>query len=77
VTEESITFPLIADVAGDISEGYGVYKMREMFGKSFMGIERSTFVVKDGKIVKAWRGVKAAGHADIVVDAVKSLKARA
>ena len=38
-----------------------------------MGIERSTFVIKDGKIAKEWRGMKAAGHATEVVDAVRAL----
>jgi thioredoxin-dependent peroxiredoxin len=44
-----------------------------VFGKEFMGIERSTFIVKDGKIVKVWRGVKATGHAEVVIAAINVL----
>jgi thioredoxin-dependent peroxiredoxin len=73
VAEVGIGFPLLADVSGEVSDAYGVYKLRQMFGKEFMGIERSTFIVKGGKIAKAWRGVKATGHADEVVAAVKQL----
>ena len=54
----ALDFPLVSD-DGTLTEGFGVWKMRNMFGKSFMGIERSTFIIQNGQVVKEWRGVKA------------------
>lgn len=73
--QQSLNFPLVSDEAGALSEAFGVWKERNMFGKTFMGIERSTFILKDGKIVKEWRGVKSSGHAAKVVEAVKEIAA--
>lgn len=73
VKDSSIGFPLIADVDGHVSDAYGTYKLRNVFGKEMMMIERSTFIIKDGVIVKAWRGIKADGHAKQVVSALRDL----
>lgn len=70
--DECLNFPLVSD-DGTLCEGYGVWKERNMFGKTFMGIERSTFLLIGGKVVKEWRGVKSGGHAADVVEAVKEL----
>lgn len=65
---------LISDEDGSITENYGVWVEKSMYGKKFMGIERTTFLIDaDGKIVRQWRKVKVAGHAAEVLEAVKGL----
>ncbi|MBX2835102.1 MAG: thioredoxin-dependent thiol peroxidase [Micavibrio sp.] len=64
-------FPLASDQDADICERYGVWKEKNMYGKKFMGIERSTFLINpEGNIEKIWRKVKVKGH---VEDVQKSL----
>ncbi len=61
---QSLPFTLLADVDRRAAEAYGVWKEKTMYGKKVMGIERSTFVIgEDGRIVRVFRKVKAAGHA--------------
>ncbi|PXF46153.1 putative peroxiredoxin bcp [Gracilariopsis chorda] len=72
VNDLSLNFPLISD-DGTLCEAFGVWKLRKRGDREFMGIERSTFLLKDGVIVKEWRGMKATGHAAQVMDALKAL----
>lgn len=73
--KQSFNFPLLSDADNKVCEAYGVWKEKNMYGKKFMGIERSTFVVGlDGTIAAAWRKVKVAGHVEEVFEAVKALK---
>ena len=66
---------LLADEARDASQAYGVWVEKSMYGRNYMGIERSTFLVdRAGKIAKSWRKVKVPGHAEEVLKAVHSLK---
>jgi peroxiredoxin Q/BCP len=66
-----LTFPLASDEGGALTEAYGVWVEKSMYGRKYMGIERSTFVVgADGKVAKAWPKVKIEGHADEVLAAV-------
>jgi thioredoxin-dependent peroxiredoxin len=59
-----LTFPLLADSDHAIAEAYGVWKEKSMYGKKYMGIERTTFVIgKDGKIERIFAKVKPEGHA--------------
>jgi peroxiredoxin Q/BCP len=68
----SLTFPLASDEEGGLTEAYGVWVEKSMYGKKYMGIERSTFLVgADGKIAKAWPKVKVEGHAAEVLAAAK------
>ncbi|MEM7694978.1 MAG: peroxiredoxin [Pseudomonadota bacterium] len=70
----SLTFALGADTEQAVSQAYGVWKEKSMYGKKYMGVERSTFLIdKDGTIVKAWRKVKVPGHVDAVLAAAKAL----
>jgi peroxiredoxin Q/BCP len=74
MAKKALTVPLISDEEGDLSERYGVWKEKKMYGKTFMGIERSTFLVgADGSIAQAWRKVKVPGHAAAVLEAAKAL----
>lgn len=70
--KHGLTFPLVADDAGDICERYGVWKQKSMYGKTFLGIERSTFLLdSQGRVAALWRKVSVPGHADAVLAAAK------
>lgn len=65
VEKYSLPFLLLADTDHQVAEAYGVWKLKKNFGKEYMGIERSTFVVdKEGKIAKEWRKVSVKGHVE-------------
>jgi len=67
-------FELLSDADEALCARFGVIKMKNMYGKKVRGIERSTFVFDgSGKMVKEWRGVKVPGHAQAVLDFVKTL----
>ncbi len=64
-----LNFLLISDPEHKLAEKYGVWKEKSMYGRKYMGIERSTFVLdKDGNIEKEWRKVKVKGHVDEVLE---------
>ncbi|MFZ1107396.1 MAG: thioredoxin-dependent thiol peroxidase [Rhodomicrobium sp.] len=68
---------LLSDEEKGAIEAYGVWVEKKMYGKSYMGVERSTFLIgPDGKIAQAWRGVKVPGHAAAVLDAIKKRHAQ-
>ena len=72
ITKFKLPFPLLADQDKKVAERYGVYKKKSMYGRSFMGIERTTFVIdRDQKIRKIFPKVKVDGHAGEVLSAVK------
>lgn len=65
---------LLSDEEGDVCERYGVWVEKSMYGKTYFGIERATFLIgPDGKIAQIWRKVKVPGHAEAVLEAVKAL----
>jgi peroxiredoxin Q/BCP len=71
----NLTFPLASDPDAKTIEAYGAWQEKSMYGKKYMGIERSTVLVdKAGKIAKIWPKVKVDGHAAEVLAAVKDLK---
>ena len=72
--KHSLPFPLLADVDHVAQNAYGVRKRKSMYGRTYLGVERSTFLI-DGRGVlrKAWRKVKVAGHAEEVLAAVRSI----
>ena len=72
--KESLNFPLISDPDEKMCNAYGVMKEKSMYGRKYMGIERSTFLIDpDGMIIKEWRGVKVPGHVENVYQALISL----
>jgi thioredoxin-dependent peroxiredoxin len=72
--KHSLTVPLVSDEEKTALAAYGVWKEKSMYGKKYMGVERSTFLIgKDGKIAKAWRKVSVPGHVDEVLAAARSL----
>ena len=67
-------FVLMSDAEEKLCTQFDVMKMKNMYGKQVRGVERSTFVIgADGKLANEWRGVKVAGHAQAVLDYVKTL----
>ena len=72
VKKRELTVPLLSDENGSMCEDYGVWVEKKMYGKTYMGIERSTFVINpEGKITHVWRKVKVPGHVEAVLDVVK------
>jgi thioredoxin-dependent peroxiredoxin len=66
-----LNFPLVSDEKGEICQAYGVWTQKSTYGKKYMGIERSTFLIhENGKIAALWRKVKVDGHAEEVQKAV-------
>jgi peroxiredoxin Q/BCP len=63
----------LADVEGQVCEAYGVWKEKLNYGRKYMGIERTTFVIQKGKIKKIYPKVKVAGHVDEVLGALGTL----
>jgi len=67
-----LPFTLLADPDHRTAEAYGVWKEKRNYGKTYMGIERSTFVIDaDGKVAKAMRGIRPAGHAAQVLETLR------
>ena len=72
--KQAFPFDLISDPDERACEGFGVMKLKNLYGKQVRGIERSTFVIAaDGTVAKAWRGVKVPGHALEVLEFVRTL----
>lgn len=72
--KQNLNFALVADIEHQLAEKYGVWKEKSMYGRKYMGIERSTFILDEhGNILKEWRKVKVPGHVDEVLQALKSL----
>ena len=66
-----LNFPLLADEGHEVAERYGVWKQKSFMGKKYMGVERSTFVIdEEGRVAKAFPGVSATDHADLVLAAL-------
>lgn len=66
-----LPFPLISDEAKDVAQAYGVWREKKMYGKTRMGIVRSTFIIDgEGKISKAYDSVKVNGHVDDVIASI-------
>jgi peroxiredoxin Q/BCP len=72
ITKYELKIALLSDEHGDVCERYGTWREKSMYGKTYMGIERATFLISaDGTISHIWRKVKVPGHVDAVLAAVK------
>ena len=72
VAKQGLKVALLSDENDDVCEKFGVWREKSMYGKSYFGIERSTFLIDGaGNVVKEWRKVKVPGHVDAVLEAVK------
>ena len=74
IAKHDLALQLLADEDKKAAAAYGVWVEKSMYGKTYMGVERATFLIdKAGKIAKSWRKVKVPGHADDVLAAVTAL----
>jgi thioredoxin-dependent peroxiredoxin len=73
-TKHGIAFPLASDPEHKTLEVYGVWREKQMYGRKFMGIVRSTFLIDpEGRIARVWRNVKVPGHAEEVLAVAQDL----
>ena len=71
IAKYDLKVPLASDEDGAISDAFGTWVEKSMYGRKYMGMERSTFLIgKDGKVARAWRKVKVPGHAAEVLKAL-------
>jgi len=74
IAKHNLETPLLSDITGQMCEDFGVWKEKSMYGKTYMGIERTTFLINgDGIIQKIWHKVRVKGHVDAVLNAVHAL----
>lgn len=72
--KHDLPFPLAADEDGTLCEAYGVWQEKTNYGKTYMGIVRSTFLIDEkGKIAAVWRNLRVKGHVDKVLDEARKL----
>lgn len=75
IDKHGLPFLLLVDENNEVAEKYDVWKLKKMFGKEFMGIERSTFIIDpEGRLVKEWRKVKVKGHVQEALEFIKAKK---
>lgn len=76
-TKHSLNFTLVSDPKHVALEKYGVWKLKKMYGREYLGVERSTFIINpDGYIEKEWRKVRIKGHVEAVKKSLVELKSR-
>lgn len=74
IAKHGLGVALVSDEDGAVCEAYGTWVEKSMYGKKYMGIERSTFLIDGtGRIAQVWRKVKVPGHAEAVLEALKAL----
>ena len=72
--KHGLTFPLLADADHEVADRYGVWKKKTLYGRQFMGLVRTTFLIEpDGKVARRWDNVKVDDHAADVLAAVNAL----
>jgi thioredoxin-dependent peroxiredoxin len=70
----NLTFPLLADADHEVADKYGVWQKKTNYGRSYLGIARTTYLVgSDGKVARRWDNVKVDGHAEAVLAAVNEM----
>lgn len=74
-TKHDLALRLLSDEEKTVATAYGVWVEKSMYGRKYMGVERSTFLIdKSGKVARSWRKVRIPGHAEEVLEAVRTLK---
>ena len=74
IKKQNLAISLLSDKNGTVCEDFGVWKEKSMYGKTYMGIERSTFIIDgNGLVTKEWRKVKVPGHVNEVLQVIESL----
>jgi peroxiredoxin Q/BCP len=72
IAKYDLKVPLASDEDGALSEAFGTWVEKSMYGRKYMGMERATFLIRDGRVVKAWHKVKVPGHAAEVLAAARA-----
>lgn len=76
-TKQGFKFNLISDTDEALCQAFGVIKEKQLYGRKYIGIERSTFLIDaKGRIAQVWRGVRVPGHAQAVLDALKASQSK-
>ncbi len=76
IAKYDLKVPLASDSDGAISEAFGTWAQKSMYGRKYMGMERATFLIDaGGTVIKAWRKVKVPGHAEAVLAAARGVVA--
>ena len=74
IKKQNLAISLLSDKNGTVCEDFGVWKEKSMYGKTYMGIERSTFIIDgNGLVIKEWRKLKVPGHVNEVLQVIESL----
>jgi len=73
INKYNLNFDLLADTDHKLAEALGVWKLKKFMGREYMGIERSTFLIHNGNVVKAWQPVKVEGHVDEVINEAEKI----
>ena len=74
IAKHDLNMTLAADEDGKVCEAYGIWVLKKLYGREYMGIERSTFLIAaDGKIAQVWRKVRVKNHAEAVLEAAQAL----
>jgi len=75
IAKYDLRVPLASDADGAISDAFGTWVQKSMYGRKYMGMERSTFLIDaGGRVVKAWRKIKVPGHAEATLEEVRALQ---
>ncbi|PTQ11495.1 peroxiredoxin [Sphingomonas oleivorans] len=78
IEKHALKVPLATDADGSVTEAFGTWIEKSMYGRKYMGIDRATFLIDaDGRIARIWRKVKVPGHAEEVLKAARALKGNA
>ena len=73
-SKQNFPFELLSDPDEKVCKAFDVMKMKSMYGRQYMGVDRSTFIINDkGKIIKQWRAVKVKGHVQEVLETIQNL----
>jgi peroxiredoxin Q/BCP len=74
ISKHDLRIPLISDEDGRLCEAFGTWVEKNMYGKTYMGIERATFLISpEGEVLKIWRKVKVPGHVEEVLSQIQTL----
>jgi len=74
IDKYALSVPLASDEDGKLSEAFGTWVEKSMYGRRYMGMERATYLIgRDGRVLRAWRKVKVPRHAEQVLDAARQL----
>jgi peroxiredoxin Q/BCP len=72
--KQSFPFELLSDPDEKVCKAFDVMKLKSMYGREYIGVDRSTFIIDaNGKLIKEWRSVKVKGHADEVLNFIQNL----